>query len=149
MPDVAPIARPLRVVWAAVCVGAALAVGGMGWLAVRVERPALAEHAEGAFYAAALLSVAATAGAFALAHRMERRLAEAAGPAEAEARVRSYGVAALAAAEVPALAGAVAAVLTGDLLSLAFAVPFFAFAALLWPSDARVAGWLAAHERGP
>ena len=150
MPEIATVARPLRVVWAAVCAGAALAVGVMGGLAVRAERHPLGDHAEGAFYAVALVGVAATAGAFALVHRMERRLVHAGSDAEAEALIRSYGVAALAAAEVPALAGATAAVLTGDLLPLAFGAPLAAFAALVWPSDARVAGWLAMRERlGP
>ncbi len=148
MSDPARLAQPLRIVWGAVCTGAALALGVMGWLAVQADAHALAEHAEGAFYAVAFLGLAGTAGAFALVQRMERKLATAGSDAEAEATIRTHGVAALAVAEVPALAGAVAALLTGDLLALAFGVPLFAFAALLWPSDDRVAGWLALRRRG-
>lgn len=147
MPDVPRIAQPLRIVWAAVCGGAALALGVMGWLAVRTEGPALPEHADLAFYAVALLGVVALAGAFWLVQRMEVRLLAAGSDAEAEAALRSFGAAALAAAEVPALAGAVASLLTGDLLPLAFGAPLFAFAALLWPSDDRVGRWLSLRHR--
>ncbi|MGB3541437.1 hypothetical protein, partial [Rubrivirga sp.] len=61
----------------------------------------------------------------------------------AQGALRMFGVAALAAAEVPTLASAIAAFLTGDLLTLAFALPLFAFAWLTWPSDDRVMQWLA------
>ncbi len=67
--------------------------------------------------------------------------------AEAEGTLRTFGVASLAAAEVPALAGATAAFLTGDMMSLAFAVPLFAFAWLTWPSDDRVGMWLSMRAR--
>ncbi len=147
MPDVARFAQPLRIVWLAVCAGAALALGVMGWLSIQTDTHALAEHAEVAFYAVALLGVGGTAGAFALIRRMEGKLLQAGSDAEAEATLRTHSVAALAAAEVPALAGATVALLTGDLLALAFGVPLFAFAALLWPSDDRVAGWLTLRHR--
>lgn len=142
MSEISTLALPLRIVWLAVCAGAAVAVGVFGALAA--SRPApMPEHAEAAFYAAALISVVGTAAAFALQRAMEARLLRAGSDAEAERALRLFGVASLAAAEVPALAGAVAAFLTGDLLSLAFVVPFFAFAWLTWPSDDRVAHWLA------
>ena len=143
----AEAALPLRIVWLAVLGGAASALGVMAWLAAIRETPApLAERAEGAFYVVALIGVVGTAAAFVLVHRMERRLQTAGSDAEAERTVRWHGVAALAAAEVPALAGAIAVFLTGDFLALAFAVPLFAFAALLWPSDDRVAQWLGARR---
>jgi len=143
----AEIAFPLRIVWLAVLGGAVAALAVMTWLsAVRTVPAPLAERAEGAFYVVALIGVVGTAAAFALVHRMEGRLRQAGSAAEAERAVRWHGVAALAAAEVPALAAAVAVFLTGDLLALAFAAPLFAFAALLWPSDDRVAGWLAARR---
>lgn len=147
MSDPSHIAHPLRIVWLAVSAGAALAMIVMGWLAVQAETHALNEYAEGGFYVVALLGVAATAGAFALVHRMETSLLRAGSDAEAASTIRTYGVAALATAEVPALVGAAVALLTGDLLALAFGVPLFAFAALLWPSDERVAGWLALRRR--
>lgn len=147
MTDAPRIAQPLRIVWGALCAGAALAVAGAGWLAVQAEASPLAERAEGAFYVVALLGVAGLAAAFFLVHRMEERLVRATSEAEAERTVALYGVAALAAAEVPALAAATAAVLTGDLLVLAFGAPLFAFAALTWPGDDRVARWLGPAQR--
>ena len=146
-PPAADVALPLRIVWLAVLGGAVAAIGTMTWLsAVRSTPAPLAERAEGAFYVVALIGVAGTAAAFALVHRMAGRLQTAGSDAEAERTVRWHGVAALAAAEVPALAGAIAVFLTGDFLALAFAVPLFAFAALLWPSDDRVAQWLGARR---
>ena len=147
-PDaVRDVALPLRIVWSAVLGGAVVAVGAMAWLsALRETAAPLAGRSEGAFYVVALLGVAGTAGAFALVHRMGRRVWEAETDERAERAVRLHTVAALAAAEVPALAAAVALLLTGDPLVLAFAAPLFAFAALLWPSDDRVAGWLGARR---
>ena len=145
--DARDVAVPLRVVLVAVLSGAAAAMGTMAAMAaLRSTAAPLAGRAEGAFYVVALLGVVCTAGAFALVQRMERRLVEAGSRAEAERALRLHLGAALAAAEVPALAGAVAAFLTGDPLALAFGVPLFAFAVLLWPSDGRVAGWLGARR---
>ena len=148
-PDaVRDVAVPLRIVLVAVLGGAAAAMGALAWMsAVRSTAAPLAENAEGTFYVVALLGVVCTAGAFALVQRMERRLAEADSDAAAERALRLHLGAAIAAAEVPALAGAIGAFLTGDPLALAFGVPLFAFAALLWPSDDRVAGWLGARGR--
>ena len=147
MTDARSFAAPLRVVWLAVCAGGAVAMGTMGAMAVVSDRAPLPEHAEGAFYVVALLSMAALAIAFALVRRMEGRLGRAESDAQAERAVLSYGAAALAAATVPALAGALAALLTGDLLALAFGAPLFAFAWLIWPSDGRVAYWLGLRHR--
>ncbi|WP_420456348.1 hypothetical protein [Rubrivirga sp.] len=146
MPDASSVARPLRILWGAICASGALAMAVLGALAVTGEPP-LPQAAEGAFYASALLSVGTIAGAFALARAMEGRLLRAGSDAEAAGLVRTFGVAALAVAEVPTLAGAAAAFLTGDLMPLAFGVPLFAFAWLTWPSDGRVAHWLSLRER--
>ncbi len=145
--DISAFARPLRIVWAAVCAGGALVMGTLGMLAASAESAPLAEVAQGAFFGVALASMAATAGAFALVRTMETRLERAGSDAEAEGVARTFGVASLAVAEVPAILGAVAAFLTGDLLALAFGLTLFAFAWLTWPSDDRVAGWLAMRHR--
>ena len=142
MTDISTFARPLRIVWLAVCAGAAIAIGVFGTLAASRTAP-MPEHAETAFYVVALITMIGTGVAFALHRAMETRLMRAGSDAEAQGTVRLFGVAALAAAEVPALASAVAAFLTGDLLTLAFVVPLFAFAWLTWPSDDRVMQWLA------
>ena len=143
MPDSPPVAAPLRVVWLTVCAGAALAMGVLGALAVRASRAPAHEYAEGAFYTVALLSVIALGGALALVRQMERRLARAESDRQAERTVLGFGAAALAAAGVPSVASALAAFVTGDLLVLALGAPLFAFAWLTWPSDGRVAYWLA------
>ena len=106
------------------------------------------EAAEVAFYGVAVLSMIATAGAFWLQRRMERRLLDAPSDADAEATVRALGVASLAAAEIPTLAAGVAAFLTGDLLVLALGATLFGFAWLTWPSDGRVGYWLTLRHRG-
>ena len=139
--DVAAFARTLRALWLGMAGSAAVLVVVCGWLAT--EEPAsMPEHADAAFYLVALLSAVGTAGAFAVHRAMEARLFRAGTEAEAASTLQTYGVLALAVAEVPAIAAAAAAFLTGETLALSLAVPFFAFLALTWPSDARVAGWL-------
>jgi heme/copper-type cytochrome/quinol oxidase subunit 1 len=109
--------------------------------AVRPDPPAMPEYADAAFYVVALLSAVATAGALAVMRAMETRASAAPDPDAALAAVRSLGIVALAMAEAPALAAGVAAFLTGDLLTLAFLVPFLAVVALTWPTADRVAHW--------
>lgn len=140
-------ARTLRFLWAAICAGGALVLVVFGGLVVAGHGGSLGEHAEAAFYATALVGMAGLVGAFALLRLMERRLLDAGSDAEAEGLVQSFGVAALAAVEGVAVASGVAAFLTGDLLPLAFGAPLFAFTWLTWPSDARVAHWLALRQR--
>ncbi len=140
-------ARPLRALWLAVCASGAAVLVVLGTLAVTGEPP-MPAAAEAAFYVTALLSAAGIAGSFALVHAMETRLLRAGSDAEAVGLVRTFGAAALAAAEAPAMVGAVAAFLTGDLLPLAFGAPLFAFAWLTWPSDPRVARWLGLRTGG-
>lgn len=146
MPEVSTVARPLRVVWGAVCASAALVLVVVGGLGVTGEPP-MPEAAETAFYTAALLSAAATAGAFALQRAMEGRLLRAGSDAEAATTLRGFGIASLAAAELPAMVAAVAAFLTGDALVLALGATVFAFAWLTWPSDGRVGYWLSLRHR--
>ena len=147
MPDVSTMARPLRLIWAAVCVGGGMMMVVLGGLAAS-QPPALPEHAETFFYSLALLSAVGLAVAFWTIRRMEERLAVAGSDAEAQALVRTSGIVALAAAEVPTLAAAVATFLTGDVLTLALGVPLFLFAALTWPSDGRVGYWLSLRHAG-
>lgn len=140
MPDPAP-ARPLPLLWGAVGAGGVLAAVGL--TAAAPTPPAMAEHADAAFYAVALLSAVGTVAALAVVRRMEGRLPLAPDAAARQAAVQTHGVAALALAEVPALASGVAVFLTGNVLALAFLVPFLAVVALTWPTRARVERWLA------
>ena len=148
MSDVPSFARLLRTIWLAVCGGALAILAVMGGLAATSGAPPLADARNGVFYGVALLAAVLTAGAFALLRTMESRLLRAGSEAEARQTVQSFGIAALATAEVPAILGAVGAFLTGELLTLAFGLTLFAFAWLTWPSDDRVRQWLALRERG-
>lgn len=131
----------LRLLWGAIGVGGVLVA--LVLATAGPSRPAVPQHADAAFYLVALLSAAATGAAFALLRRLEVRLPAARGETEARALVQTHGVLALAVAETPAVIAGVAVFLTGNTLALAFLVPFVAFVALTWPSDARVARWLA------
>ncbi len=146
MPDVdspAVISAPLQILWGAIVAGAVLAVGVLGALSLQSAPPA-PRLADGLFYGAAALNVGAIAAAFALLRRMEARLV---GGHDPSATIRLHGLLALAVLETSALLGAVAAFVGGATLGLAFVVPLVAFAALTWPSETRVAGWLRLAER--
>ena len=140
-------ARTLRTLWAAVCLAGAAALGVFGALAATATSPPLAEHADLVFYATAAVGMAGLAAGFGLLRAMETRLNRAGSDAEAGAALRTYGLMALAAVEGSAVAAGVGALLSGDLLPLAFGAPLFAFAWLTWPSDGRVAHWLALRRR--
>ena len=142
MNDVTPFAQRLRILWLSICVGGALVLAIMGWLAASSEGGALDDSAETVFYLVAFLSISSLGMALFLIRTMESRLLQTTSEAEAKGTIQALGLAALAAVDASAIGSAVAALLTGDLLVLAFGVPLFAFAALTWPSDARVIRWL-------
>ena len=142
----APAARSLRALWAAVTLGGVSAVVVLTVFAATADTHPMAARADEAFYVCALYSAAAMVAAFALLARMRIRVATAPTEAAALATARTHGVAAMAAAESPAILAGVVVFLTGNMLAAAFAVPFVAFAAITWPTEARVAGWLAARR---
>ena len=147
MPDVSTLARALRRVWLAVCGGALALMVVLAALAV-TQPPPMPEYAEAFFYGLALLSAVALAGAFWMISQLEARLPHTGSDAEAERFIRTSGIVALAAANVPTLGATLATFLTGDVLTLALGVPLFLFAALTWPSDGRVGYWLALRHAG-
>lgn len=142
----APAARSLRALWAAVTLGGLSAVAVLTVLAAMADTHPMAGRADAAFYVCALYSAAAMVAAFALLARMRSRVAAAPSEAAALATARTHGVAAMAAAESSAILAGLVVFLSGNVLAAAFAVPFVAFAALTWPTEARVAGWLAARR---
>ena len=143
----ASLARALRVQWGGVTLGGAAVLAVFGGLVASGAGGALAEHAEVAFYLAAAVSMAGLAAAFAFVRTLETKLRGAGSDAEAGAVVRTNGILALALVNATAVVAGVAAFLTGDPMPLAFGLPLFAFAGLTWPSDGRVAHWLALRER--
>jgi hypothetical protein len=124
--------RTLPLLWAAIGAGGLLAAVVLTLVAP--DPPAMPDAADLAFYAAAVASLTATGAALMLIRSLDG------GPND-DAAIRTRGVMALALAEMPAIVAGIAAFLTGNVLALAFVVPFLAFLALTWPSAERVARW--------
>lgn len=124
--------RTLPILWAAIGAGGTLAAVVLALAAS--DPPPMPDAADGAFYLVAVLSLAATGAALMLVRSLD-------GGPQDDAAIRTRGVMALALAEMPAIAAGLAAFLTGNVLALAFVVPFFAFLALTWPSAERIARW--------
>ena len=142
MPD---LARSLRTLWAAITVGGLSALAILTVLSVTADTHAFPGRADDAFYLCALFSAAALGVAFWLISRIPARVGAAPSEAAAGASVRALGVAAMAAAEASAILAGAAVFITGNVLVAAFGAPFLAFAALTWPTDARVAARMGAR----
>lgn len=146
-PDqVAADRRVLVVLWLAVSMGVVLLVGVMAYL-VSAGVGDTVEGGDLFFYLNAGLSVAAIAGAFAAQRGLEARLPATGTYAEAAALIRGRVLLSAALIEGSALFAAVAFLVTGEWINLAFVVPFFAFMLLFFPSEGRYAYWLALRER--
>ncbi len=126
------LARTLTLLWSAIGAGGTLAAIVLALVAP--ASPAMPDAADAAFYLIAFVSLSATGAALALIRGLD-------GPPQDDAAIRTRGVLALALAEMPAILSGVAAFLTGNVLALAFVVPFLAFLALTWPSAERIARW--------
>ena len=144
MSDPAPTPPLLPLVWGGIAVGPLLATVVL-W-AVRGE-PSAPDLAEPAFYALAAASLVGTAVALWTIRRMEASLLEAPDRSAALQRIQTYGLVALAAAELPAVAAPIVGFITGDWLGLAFLVPFLGIVALTWPTADRIARWTTPGRR--
>lgn len=140
--------RTLQIVWGALIAGVALATAVLGGLAFTGQGAGLTENAETFFLVNAVVSILAVIGAFAVQQRMVGRLPAQGTRAEVIATVRTSGVLSLALLEGSALLACVVAFLTGELINLAFVVPFFAFAALFFPTAARLDALFDVAQRG-
>ena len=139
--------RTIRSVWIAIIAGVTMmtaAFVGLTWLGIGRS---MSEHATAVFYANAALNLAAVLGAFAVHRRMLDRLPHGGSYEEVVADVRLSGILSLAILEGSVLVAGLAAVLTGEPFNLLFVVPFFAFAALFFPTRERFEGWLALAGR--
>ena len=142
-PDAAALSRQLRTLWSAVLAGGALVLAVMGGLAVSGE-PSVPELAQPAFFGVAVLSLGGLIAALALMRTLED---PGSGPGQAAephtpVQVQQRALLAIAALDATVVIAGVAALLTGDVLALAFGAPLFGFAAVFWPTEARVARWL-------
>ena len=146
--QVAADRRTLTVIWLAITMGVVLIVAVMAFLISTGAGGAMAEQRTLFFYLSAVFSVVAIAAAFTVQRGLDARLLGPASYAEAAALIRTRAILSAAVLEASALFAAVAAFLTGELIDLAFVVPFFAFVALFFPSEGRYAYWLALRERG-
>ena len=132
----APLSRQLRMIWGAMCAGIVLASVVMASLVATGADGGMADAAQPAFFGVAVLSLAGLAVALSVMRGLEDRETREPG------YVQSRAIIAIAALEATGFLAAIAAFLTGDLLTLAFIVPMLGFAAVFWPSEARVARWL-------
>jgi hypothetical protein len=140
--------RTLQIVWSALIAGVALATAVMGGLAYTSQNAAFADDAETFFLINAAVSILAVIGAFAVQRRMVDRLPAQGTRAEVIATVRTSGVLSLALLEGSALLACIVAFLTGELINLAFVVPFFAFALMFFPTTARLDALIDMAQRG-
>ena len=146
MTDPVAAARPLRALWGALTAGGLTALAALTALGI-VQSPPSPNLADQAFYVCAIYGVVALGAAFALLRRMQTRVANTPSDAAAVATIRGHGVAALAAVESSAVLAGAVVFLTGNVLAVAFGIPLVAFAAITWPTEERVAGWLALRRR--
>ncbi len=134
--------RTLRVIWLAVASGVILISAVMTFL---VQSGSGGTMAEGGliFTVNAALNITSILLGFSIQKKLDASLPSASSYAEAMGLIRTRCILSIAVVEGSALFAAVAVFLTGDLLNLAFVLPFFAFAWLFFPSDERFAYWLA------
>ena len=130
--------QALRTIWLALVGGVALAVVSTAMFLARGFH-LTTDWAQGLFYLNALLNAGAVLGAFAVQERLPRRLVQMYDYAAAIRAVRQAGTLSLASLEGSALLACIVALATGQGVNLLFAVPFFAFAGLFWPTERRVA----------
>ena len=89
-------------------------------VATSTVEPTFADQAQSAFYLVALLSIGGLGLGLFLIRTMEGRLIQAESDAEAQGFIQGLGIPALAAVDATAVLAGVGALLTGDLLVLAF-----------------------------
>lgn len=89
----------------------------------------------------AVIGVPVIIGGFAFQRKLDQRLTSAQSQDEATRMIRTHGIISLAIVEGSAIFAVISMFITGDMLNLAFVVPFFAFAWLFFPSDSRFNYW--------
>ena len=134
--------RTIQAVWTAIIAGVALmTIAFVGLVGLGVGR-VMETSAALLFYLNAGANLLALVLALGVQRRMLDRLPGREAYEEIVAEVRLAGLLSLAILEGSVLVAGVCAVVTGEAVNLLFAVPFFGFAALFFPSSARFEGWL-------
>ncbi|NNF58965.1 MAG: hypothetical protein HKN04_12070 [Rhodothermaceae bacterium] len=133
--------RTNRILWLAIVMGVVLLVAVMVFLTSSGSGGTM-EDGSLFFYLNAAISLGAIAAAFAIQRNLTDQLPKAGTYDEAAMLIRQRGLIAIALMEASAFFAAIAAFLTGELINLAFVVPFFAFAYLFFPTEAKYLYWL-------
>ena len=133
--------RTNRVLWLAIAVGVVLLIAIMIFLISSGSGGTLAAKSL-FFYLNAAISLGTIAAAFAVQRNLTEQLPRAGTYDEAAMLIRQRGLIAIALMEASAFFAVIAAFLTGELINLAFVVPFFVFAYLFFPTEAKYLYWL-------
>ncbi len=134
--------RTLRIIWLAIVSGVVMLSAIMTFL-LQSGAGGTVSQGNVFFTLNAALNIASILLGFTIQRKLDAALTFTKSYAEAAGLIRSRCIISLAVVEASALFAAVATFLTGDLLNLAFVVPFFAFSWLFFPSDSRFAYWQA------
>ncbi len=147
-PPPARLAQDLRVnrlIWTAVAAGVVILTTVLTYLASTRAEPPASDLAV-LFYVNAALSMGAIGAGFWMQRTLTEALPKAGTYEEAALLIRTRGIVSIAVMEASALFAAVATYVTGELINLAFVLPFFAFLALFFPTEARYT-FLLGHRR--
>ena len=132
--------RMLRVIWLAI-------VGGVVILTI-VMTVLLQSGAGGAMQEGSLfillnagIGIGSILGGFFVQRKLDESLESAESYSEAIGLIRSRSILSIALVEASALFAVISMFVTGDVMNLAFVIPFFAFAWLFFPSGSRFAYW--------
>ena len=139
--------RTIRLIWLAIIAGVAMmTVAFVGMTTLGVGR-GMEDQAALLFYLNAGVSIVAIIAAFTTQRKMMDRLPRLGTYEQVVSAVRLAGIISLAIMEGSALVAGLCAILSGQGVNLLFIVPFFAFAALFFPTEQRFASLLETSER--
>ncbi len=137
--------RTLRVIWLSISMGVVILCAIMTFLLRSGSGGSLADNSL-IFGLNAVINVVALITGFSIQKKLDATVPTLESYADAIALIRTRCIISIAAVEASAMFAAIAMFLTGEFLNLAFVIPFFAFAWLFFPSEARFAYWFAGTE---
>ena len=134
--------RTIRLIWIAITAGVAMMTAAFAGMTALGMARGMEDHAALLFYLNAGVSIVAIVVAFAIQRKMMARLPRLGTYEQVVSAVRLAGITSLAIMEGSALVAGLCAILSGQGINLLFIVPFFGFAALFFPTEARFASLL-------